>query len=186
MIPCQFPGHDHVPAADSATGYQLPFCAPHNDALPIRLQRPMHEVAEASIYELEQHDRARASIDAGVKFLQKLPKKVRGICVRCGCTQEYGCDGGCHWVDRGQTRAEAEGVTPEQQATDAQARADGLLASSWRPTTFKRYSSNGVCRLYSLIEGEWMLVAKRLGTGPWCGVPNARARRKALTELRGR
>jgi hypothetical protein len=81
-------------------------------------------------------------------------------------------------------------VTPEQKATDDEALAAGLVPSSWRPTTFKRFSSNGVVRLYSYIEveagkREWLLVAKRVGTGPWCGVPNARARRKALEELHG-
>lgn len=81
-------------------------------------------------------------------------------------------------------------MTPEQKATDDEALAAGAAPRSWRPTTYKRYS-NGVVRLYSFIEveegrREWLLVAKRVGNGPWCGVPNARARRKALAELRGR
>ncbi len=61
----------------------------------------------------------------------------------------------------------------------------GLVPWSWRPTTFKRYSSNGVVRLYSRIDGEWTLVAKRTTGATWRGVPNLRARRKALAELRG-
>ncbi len=67
--------------------------------------------------------------------------------------------------------------------TDLEAIESGLLPQSWIPTTYKRYS-NGVCRLYSRIDGSWILVAKRSGTAPWTGVPNAKARRKAFADLR--
>lgn len=90
-------------------------------------------------------------------------------------------------------------MTPEQRAADRCPECDGDVAVrdgscfcascgtrfGWRPKAYKRYSPNGVVRLYSLIDGEWLLVAKRLGAGPWSGVPNARARREALAELRG-
>lgn len=38
------------------------------------------------------------------------------------------------------------------------------------PVTYKRYSA-GVCRLYSRIDGVWLLVAKRVGGGPWRRMP---------------
>jgi hypothetical protein len=72
-------------------------------------------------------------------------------------------------------------MTPDQQATDDAARADGCVPGVFRPVTYKRYSA-GVCRLYSRIDGVWLLVAKRTGGGPWRGVPNLAARRKALRQ----
>ncbi|HEU4619201.1 MAG TPA: hypothetical protein VFV10_14270 [Gammaproteobacteria bacterium] len=102
-IPCQVPGHEHVAACDSDTGFRLPFCEPHFDALPVRLQRKLIEVAEASIYETENHAVALDLLVEGKRRLSSPLLSVPGICRKCGCTDEFGCDGGCSWVNARRT-----------------------------------------------------------------------------------
>ena len=70
-IPCQVPGHQHVAACESSLGWQLPFCAPHVEALPRRLLERMTAVAGASIYETENHALAVELLEKGKAAIAK-------------------------------------------------------------------------------------------------------------------
>jgi hypothetical protein len=100
--PCAVPGHDHVEACSSDMGYALPFCDPHFAALPTAQQRKLIALAGASIYEIEQHGPVLVAYQRARQWLIDHPG-VPGVCSKCGCTEEYGCDGGCSWSDKGRT-----------------------------------------------------------------------------------
>lgn len=106
MIPCQVQGHDHVGASESSTGYQLPFCAPHFDALPDRLAVELLEVAQETVFDTLAQATARALV---AKAKKRLESRIGfpGICRECGCTEEFACDGGCAWVNRRRTLCSA-------------------------------------------------------------------------------
>lgn len=60
----------------------------------------------------------------------------------------------------------------------------GIPGKPRRPRAFKRYSANGVTRLFSFVQvapgepdrREWVLVAKREPGSTWRGVPGLAAR----------
>ena len=95
-------GHS-VPTAQTDFGYDLPFCEPHMALLPPGLQGELEQVAGASIFEVEEHEKARELVERATEAVKRHRGPVRGICRKCGCTDEAGCPEGCSWVDKAHT-----------------------------------------------------------------------------------
>lgn len=85
--------------------------------LPGMSLRELSRSSELTIVRLGELERGRgkqvtaseATVIARVLY-GRAPLEPEGICRVCGCTDEWGCDGGCSWVDAEHTLcSECEG-----------------------------------------------------------------------------
>jgi hypothetical protein len=113
MEPRLFPGccplghGEGVPRDRTSIGAELPFCEPHMDLLSRGTVEQLEELADASIFDVEEHERVRALVELATGRIRAHRGKVRGICHRCGCIDAAGCEGGCSWVDKAHTLCSA-------------------------------------------------------------------------------
>lgn len=47
----------------------------------------------------KRHSEAARAVWKCVECGAEVPPPGPGVCRVCGCTDEYGCDGGCYWVE---------------------------------------------------------------------------------------
>lgn len=98
-------GDSYVENGTTDYGYELPFCGPHMEALPKTLRSGLVALAGEPIFALHLHGEAVEFVARATAYLRAPARRdrIRGICRTCGCTDEFGCEGGCSWVDRAHT-----------------------------------------------------------------------------------
>lgn len=74
-------------------------------SIPARLLRQRTEPVLVTTLGWATHCEPRSRMPIWLQQLEKEGALVHmpGICADCGCTDEFACDGGCSWLDRGHT-----------------------------------------------------------------------------------